>query len=146
MAITIIVVGLLGIFSLLSQSLGLNRVVADRYVSSYLAAEGIEVVKNLIDNNIINNRAWNAGFNNGDFELAYNSVSLQPVEGKSLSFDKDNGRYGYGEGEPTRFFRTIRIELLGGGEEIKVNSVVRWISRGEADFEVDLEDRFFNWR
>ena len=50
-AMTIVVVGLLGIFSLLSQSLSLNRVVGDRYVGTYLAAEGIEVVKNIIDNN-----------------------------------------------------------------------------------------------
>lgn len=145
-AITIIVTGLLGIFALLSQSLSLNRVIADRYVAAYLAAEGVEVVKNIIDNNIINGRAWNSGFADGDYEIDYQSASLGALQGRSVKFNGDSGRYGYADGDPTRFFRIIKIELLGGGEEIKINSVVNWKSRGEADFEINLEDRFFNWR
>ena len=57
-AITIAVVGLLGIFSLLSRSLSLNRVVADRFVASYLVAESIEIVKNLVDNNRFSHRLF----------------------------------------------------------------------------------------
>lgn len=145
-AITIIVVGLLGIFALLSRSLSLNRVVADRYVGTYLAAEGIEIVKNLIDNNVINGRPWNTGISNGEFEVDYDDLSLGAVTGENLKFDPDTGRYDYSGGEQTRFARIINIELLGGGDEIKANSIVKWISRGEARFETNLEDRFFNWR
>ncbi|MFH1759098.1 MAG: hypothetical protein ABH822_00875 [Patescibacteria group bacterium] len=145
-AMTIVVVGLLGIFSLLSQSLSLNRVVGDRYVGTYLAAEGIEVAKNIIDNNIVNSRPWNAGFSNGSFEVDFDSLSLESNLNRYIKLDSPNGRYGYRDGADTRFKRTIKIELLGSGEEIKVNSVVKWLSRGEADFKVDLEDHFFNWR
>ena len=42
-AISIVTVGLLGIFSVLSRSLSLNRTVADNYVAANLAAEGIEI-------------------------------------------------------------------------------------------------------
>ena len=48
-AISIIVVSLLGILALINRSLGLNRVVADQYIATYLAAEGIELVKNYFD-------------------------------------------------------------------------------------------------
>jgi hypothetical protein len=148
-AMTIIMVGLLGIFSLLSRSLSLNRVVADRYVASYLAAEGIELVKNKIDNNVINRRAWNTGITNGDFEIdAYGNLALNPISGNQaalLRFDNNRGSYAYAGDQTTRFRRKINIRLLGGGDELKVTAIVSWLGRGEADFEVALEDRFFNY-
>ncbi|MBI2506531.1 MAG: hypothetical protein HYW00_00070, partial [Candidatus Colwellbacteria bacterium] len=42
-AMSVMSVGLLSVFAVLSQSLGLNRVVAEQYIASNLAAEGIEV-------------------------------------------------------------------------------------------------------
>ena len=39
--------------SLLSNSIALNRVVNDQFIANYLAMEGIEVVKNIVDGNII---------------------------------------------------------------------------------------------
>lgn len=145
-AVTIIVVGLLGMFSLLSQSLALNRVVTERYVAAHLAVEGIEIVKNIIDNNVINGRAWNDGLSSGEYEADYNDLSLKPYSGRSLLFDKDNGFYNYQSGETTRYKRLIKVQQLGNGEELKVNSIVNWVSRGNAQFKVDLESRFFNWR
>ena len=148
-AMTIVAVGLLGIFSLLSRSLSLNRVVSDRYVAAYLSAEGIELVKNKIDNNVINRRAWNSGITDGDFEIdAYGNLDLNRVNGSQASllrFDNDKGSYGNDGDKVTRFRRKVNIELLGGGDELRVISIVSWVGRGEADFEVVLEARFFNY-
>jgi hypothetical protein len=145
-AITIVVVGLLGIFALLSRSLSLNRVVADRYTAAYLAAEGIEIVKNLVDNNLIKDRPWNTGLAAGRYEADHDDLLLAAVEGRSLNLDEQSGRYSYAAGQLTRFYRLINLELLGGGEELKVYSTVRWTGRGGANFQVDLEDHFLNWR
>jgi len=41
-AVSLLMIGLLGIFAVLSQSLGLNRVAANQYIAAHLAAEGIE--------------------------------------------------------------------------------------------------------
>ena len=148
-AMTIVAVGLLGIFSLLSRSLSLNRVVSDRYVAAYLSAEGIELVKNKIDNNVINRRAWNSGITDGDFEIdAYGNLDLNRVNGSQASllrFDNDKGSYAYAGDKVTRFRRKVNIKLLGGGDELRVRSIVSWVGRGEADFEVVLEARFFNY-
>ena len=148
-AMTIVAVGLLGIFSLLSRSLSLNRVVADRYVAAYLAAEGIELVKNKIDNNAINRRAWNAGITNGDFEIdAYSDLSLIPLSGSKaalLRFDNNRGSYGFAGNQETRFRRKVNIRLLDDGNQLKVTATVSWLGRGDADLEVVLEDRFFNY-
>lgn len=144
-AIGIIVFGILSTLGLLSRALSLNRVVSDQFTATYLAAEGAEVVKNLIDANIIQGRPWNSGFSTGSFEADYNGASLEPNQGRRLLLDLPTGRYSYDGGNPTSFIRTINIELIGS-EEIKVSPVVAWTTRGGGNFEVRLEDHFFNWR
>ena len=63
-AVTIIVVALLGILALLNRSLGLNRVAAEQYTAAYLASEGIELVKNLFDRSYIQTLADYPGSQN----------------------------------------------------------------------------------
>ena len=144
-AITIIVVGLLGMYSLLSRSLSLTRVVTDRYVAANLASEGIEVVKNIIDTNDVELKPWNQNLSSkGDYEVAYNSVELGPFLGRNLFYNLATGLYSYDVlGTRTNFVRKIILEPINS-EEIKVNSIVSWLSRGGAVFEINLEDHFFN--
>lgn len=145
-AIMIVTVGLLGIFSLLSRSLSLNRVVSDRVKAAYLAAEGIEIVKNLLDNNLIQEKPWNSGVSDGEYEVDYKSLSLSPKESRFLSFNSSDGFYSYGDFQPTSFKRTIIINNSEDGQTMRVNSDVKWTTRGGGKFEINLEDHFFNWR
>ncbi len=48
-AISIISVSLLGILILVNRALGVNRLIAEQYTATYLASEGIELVKNMFD-------------------------------------------------------------------------------------------------
>lgn len=145
-AITIVVVGLLGIFSLLSRSLSLNRVVADRFVAAYLAAEGIELVKNVIDNNILAGRPWNAGLASGDYEADFSDNALQPNQQRVLKFDSTTGAYGYREPTPTLIRRVMSIAVSPDGNQITVGSRVNWVTRGGGKFNINLEEHLFNWR
>lgn len=144
-AITIVVVGLLGIFSLLSRSLSLNRVVADRFVAAYLAAEGIELVKNVIDNNILAGRPWNAGVSSGAYEADFHDDALQPNQQRVLQFDP-TGAYGYREPIPTLIRRVITTLVSPDGNQITVGSRVNWVTRGGGKFTITLEEHLFNWR
>lgn len=143
--ISVAIVGILGVLNLLSRSTSLNRVISNQFVGNYLAAEGIEITKNLIDANIIQKKPWNQGFISGNFEADYFAVGLEPDRSRSILFDSASNRYSYYIGIPTLFRRTINIQLIGS-EEIKVNSIVKWTSRGGGQFEANLEDHFFNWR
>ncbi len=145
-AITIAVVGLLGIFSLLSRSLSLNRVVADRFVASYLAAEGIEIVKNLVDNNILAGRPWNVGLASGAYEVDYTDTGLLPVSQRFIHFNQNTGAYGYAEITSTLIKRVITIGTSSDGEELTVGSRVSWITRGGGKFSINLEEHLFHWR
>lgn len=154
-AISLIVIGLLGIFSLLSQSLGLRRVVSERYIATYLAAEGIEVVKNMIDTNYVATNGagpWNTGLNTpGDYEVQYNSDSLLPDQDRNFNYDPTNGIYSYEPGgNPTAFKRKITISYPGCPapnceNHMQVNSLVTWVTRGGGVFDVNLEDHFYDW-
>lgn len=150
-AMGVISVGLLGVFSLLSQSLGLSKVTSNQYVGTYLAAEGIEVVKNIIDTNVNSSIAWNTGLVQGgspyDFAVQYNSASPDTADlGQPLKFDPGTGTYNYTVGNSTVFTRKVTVTNLMSGNELQVDSVVSWIDRGGSLDSVKIEDDFYNWR
>ncbi len=164
-AITIATVGLLGIFGLMNRSLSLNRQTGDQYVAANLAMEGVEVIKNMIDNNIIQGLPWNNGISDGIYEVMYNDAGLsrkilgadpvadcnsafilQDENTDYLDFDPITGIYGYGFSEQTRYKRGVCVRNLLGGNEIQVNAIIVWTTRGQAVFDINLEDHFYNWR
>ncbi len=144
-AVSLLTIGLLGILRLSSSAIGLNRVVSDQFIANYLAMEGIEVVKNIIDANAINAKPWGENLSDGNYEISYNSLVLEYNQQRYIKFDDNIGRYNYQSGIETPFIREIVIETPSV-DEIKVNSIVSWIGRRGAEFEVDLENHFFNWK
>lgn len=147
-AVSMLTVGFLGVVTLLSKSLGLNRVVSESYTATYLAVEGVEIIKNLIDANIIARAAWNQGLSDGTYEAEYSSLSVQPAGVlRKLNFDPLSGLYGYGSGEATPFTREIKIAWdQGNSDHMRVTATVRWVTRGGGQFESNVEDHFYNWR
>jgi Tfp pilus assembly protein PilV len=146
--VSIVVVGLLGIVGLVSRSLSLNRVVSDQFTASYLSLEGIEIARNLLDSNIINGDAWNAGFENNNpnvsYEVDYDSNLLENSGGRYLRIN-DNGFYNYNQGRTTAFKRTINVDNRVDDGEVVVNSIVKWSSRG-GEYEINNEHHFYDWR
>ncbi len=150
-AMSVISIGMLGVFSLLANSLGIGKVTSNQYVGTYLAAEGIEVVKNMIDTNVNSGgMAWNSGLaqNGYTFAVQYDSASTTDETDvtKPLLFDSSTGLYSYTVGKPTVFTRAITVTNLMSGNEIQVDSVVSWTDQGDTKDSVQLEDHFYNWR
>ena len=164
-ALSALVIAFVGVYGLLSTSLRYNRFVANDYTATYLAAEGIEVVKNLLDSNIIAGRSWDCGFMNGTYELTYDTqftdtgggtadclqsvltpVSTNP---RNLYLDPTSHLYNYNVPVSGTFVRTVtatilKSDALGNPQEIQVNSRVSW-GQGTGSRNINLEDRFFNW-
>lgn len=159
-ALSALTVGFLGVLGLISQSISLNRVIADNHVATYLAAEGVEVIKNLIDHNVFlaaggGATAWNQGFADGCYEVDYQTLTLPPQVGcnsisllNNIRLDTNTGLYDYTAGGAsvviTPFKRYIRVTKIGG-DELQVVSTVWWTTRGGGTFTADIETRFFNW-
>ncbi|MEK7193237.1 MAG: hypothetical protein AAB652_00405 [Patescibacteria group bacterium] len=152
-ALSILTTGFLGVLGLLSQSLGLNRVVSENYTGTYLASEGIEIARNIVDKNVLLRGAgtpvvWYDGLSPGRYEVDYENTSTLPLSvPRPLLFDATSHTYSYAAGQPTKFTRVIEIRLVGNPEihEVVVSSTVEWQSRG-GSFKTTLEDHFFDWR
>lgn len=144
-SITIVVIGLMGIFSLTSRSLSLNQVITSQYVASNLSAEGIEIIKNILDKNAIQRRPWNEGVAPGEYEVDYTSESLSGFSSRTLNFDPGNGFYSYVAGNTTSYLRKVIIDQISP-DELSVRSIVDWTTRDGGAFQIITEDHFFNWR
>ena len=164
-AISVLTVGFLGIVSLLSRSIFYSRSVSDTMKATYLASEGIEITKNLIDNDVAlalagNGGGWGTCFarygNPANLEMDYATTDCGNLEmftgqGDPLLFDPTKDLYGYnfdgsaGSGATqTNFTREIRVKV--NGDEVTVNSIVTWSTGSIVNQSVDMEDHFYNWQ
>jgi Tfp pilus assembly protein PilV len=156
-ALGVLTVGFLGIVSLLSKSLFYGRDVSDTMKATYLASEGIEITKNLIDHDIAlalegNGGGWGACFagkGGTDFEMDYAATcdNITLYSGKPLLFDSASNLYGYtlsASALTTNFVRKIRV--VENGNEITVNSIVTWSTGPIRTQSINIEDQFYNWQ
>jgi len=149
-AISIALVGLLGVLSLVSASLAFTNDASQKFVATYLAAEGIEIAKNIIDTNVANGRTtWNEGLvDNGFYETSaassYLSSLPEGTQPRKLSMSSD-GEYGYGGGYniSTPYARTIQI--INDTNSVTVIARVLWNAHAK-DRSVEVRDIFRRWR
>ena len=60
-ALTLLTTGIVSILVLINSSLRTLSYTPNRYLAANLAAEGIEIVRNIIDSNIRIGKPWNTG-------------------------------------------------------------------------------------
>ncbi|MEK7094184.1 MAG: hypothetical protein AAB903_02490 [Patescibacteria group bacterium] len=166
-ALSVLTVGFLGILTLINTSLGLNRVVSDNYRATYLAAEGIEIIKSLVATNEEKNIPFCAGIPEGTYELDYRARAdttteydcVTPYPGLTpifmsdtpLRLHPDTNLYDYvqaGVSEPSNFYRRVKISyqttlLNGERDKMVVESFVAWKDK-TGDNEISLATYIFN--
>jgi len=162
-AISLGMVGLLGILSLVSRSLYLQNDLRLQFSANYLAAEGIELARSIVDETYekdsngryLQANPWGEAtiiFSAGEkYEISFDGAT-SGVSGTSpnvLTFlNMKDGIYGYftpGSGVvETPFKREIEVSV---SDDIKLSIISRvyWTSRGE-EKSLFLEDIFYNWR
>ncbi|MBI2635283.1 MAG: type II secretion system protein [Parcubacteria group bacterium] len=141
----VIVTALVSSLTLINSSLVSASNFGDRLVASNLAAEGIEVVRNVRDNNWLQNLSWNNGLLNGDYNVAYNSLSLSPYNDVFLRLNSSNGVYDYSAGSSQTIFKRKISVLNLSSYEIRVISTLSWQRRNQS-YSVVIEEHLFNWK
>jgi hypothetical protein len=160
-AITMLTVSFLGISSLLAQSLALSRVTANSVTATYLASEGIEVAKNLIDHDFYGQasgetQGWGSCFGGGgNFELTYatyDCVALTQFigQGDYLWYHNSTDHlYDYDQNGTTETGFTRKIVVTpaenGNRDEITVDAIVTWAGFSGVSNDIKLEDTFYKW-
>ena len=144
-AISLLVVALLAAISLLIRTISLSSVITDKFIAANLAQEGVELVRNLRDNNLLNGRTWNYNLSAGKYYLDLDDKDLTKCSNGCpyLKFDKTTGFYSYNSGLSSKFKRAIIINYPTA-DEMQINSIVEWREKG-IDFKIDVEDHLYNF-
>lgn len=147
LAVFLIALGVLGAFALLGQTLAFTTLSADRLQASYLAQEGIEIVRNIRDSNWLEqvndpSIPWSDGLGPGDWEADYDDQGLTSFGDRYLKINA--GFYNYDSGTETKFKRKITI-TPNGADILEVQVLVSWQERGKSH-QVSVQENLYNWK
>lgn len=171
MAIAVVSIGILGVFSLIILNIKTQVVNRGYLVASMLAQEGLELVRNQRDYNWlsfeggdlhdwdeyitynpdppnIHNGAFTASFEAADFDYSCSDISNDCA---ILFLDANNMYTTADTGNPTPYRRLIEIDevttVIGDPrpEYFRVRSIVQWTERNNTHQYV-AETYLYNWR
>ena len=148
-AISILVLAITGSLALISRLLSFSPQVQSKLIASYLAQEGIEIVRNIRDTNWIQDQNW---LNNLSFttstKLDYLSTSAFPDLTCNIGIDDPlnsaGNFYNCRIGTPTKFKRKVTLTQISG-DEIEVLVEVFWQEKGQTQ-SVKAMEKLYNWR
>lgn len=152
-AIFILAVAIIGVYNAYSTVVVLTAGASSRLTAAYLVQEGIEIVRNMRDNNWLQGR-WAEGLLGCEYgcEADYKTGTSSevtplrdyPTGGNYLKINNDNGFYSYDStGSPTKFKRKIIITPQGA-DVLKIFVSVTWEEKDET-FEIRAEEYLYNW-
>ena len=139
----VVIVGILGVFSFVQYPITASIVSVQRLAATYLAQEGIEIVRNIRDSNWVEGISWNSGLGEGDWEVDYNTQNLSDgYNGDFLKIDSNNF-YNYSTGDLTKFKRKITIDAANPNY-LKVFVLVEWEEKGK-NYPVSVQENLYDW-
>ncbi len=148
-AIFILTVGVGGAFSLIYQTLSTVYSVRSELTASFLAQEGVEIVKNLrdcawLESRTATNTSWLANLSEtpGSWEADYSDFELYRSYGSYLRRDS-SGFFNYSSGETTNFKREIELDHISS-TTVRVLVTVRWHITGR-DKELQVVENITDW-
>jgi type II secretory pathway pseudopilin PulG len=156
-AIYVLTMGLLGIMSLMTQGLQVQQINKNAIISSQLAQEGLELVRNQRDVNWKTSGAdWERGVSafsksdiiqDGSYEIDYDKnggiVNVNSIDDAILNINPVNGFYWHGAGAPTIFKRLITA--TDHTDYLDVVCTIKWNDRGNVKTYA-VESLLYNWR
>jgi len=170
--IFIISIGLVSVLSLVTQNVKVEYVNKNMIMASQLAQEGLELVRNVRDNNWIAKDDWKTGsaagsdtdiIQDNNYAISINNdtgnIDIFDVSGSGLSGLNDsktklyldgNGFYRHynlpGVATSTIFSRIITIDEIAGDDSyITITCTVQWKIKMNT-YKYALQTRLYNWR
>jgi prepilin-type N-terminal cleavage/methylation domain-containing protein len=162
-AIFILVVAIIGVYNAFSIIVVMTTDSSSRFTAAYLAQDGMEIIRNIRDNNWVLDQPWKTGLTGCEAgcEADYKTGTSQeitplreyPEGGNYLRINDNNGFYSYdetGEYATTKFKRKITIEEDPMNEDTLYVSVeVTWNEKGEEGCDygncIEVEEKLYDW-
>lgn len=157
-ALALIVTAAAGPFTLATRGVFAAKFARSKLVALNLAQEGMELVRQMRDNNVLGGHDWRGlsgscparctrladGFYQPDVFTAANGSAPPIFSGAAMRFDEATGLYGQSSGVGTPFARVVGISTPAA-DQMRVTSAVAWTESGIAR-QVRLEMVLYNWR
>ncbi len=143
-AIFILIVGIAGSFGLTQKAISSSRIAMNQITANYLAQEGLEVVRNIRDNNLAQKDDWSNRIIIGCpcCMVSYNSFQMTECTISTVLKKDGNGFYSHNgsiETDPS-FSRKIETSVID--DCILVKSIVSW---DEDKYSVTMVEKLCSW-
>ena len=169
-AVSIFSLSVLALLSVLSQGISDTNYTKKKVIAAYLAAEGIEYMRNLRDTYALFSSSAQDGWNDFNVKLLssacagangcyFNPSSLDfssqdmPITSLAMAactpdcpallYDEATGRYGYDSGADSGYVRKIQITRTNA-DETKVSTTVFW-QQNSGTYQITFTETLFNW-
>lgn len=154
-AITILMIAIVGPFYSLQQAITASQVSRDNLIASSLAQEGVEYVYFIRNSNYLAGRAWDAGLSSCQgsrgcmVDPTQNTISQcatgsWPAGGCAALRLSPTGLYTQSGSYPTtRFTRKVEVQTVSA-TQMKVVVTVLW-STNRANYSIVLTEDLYNW-
>lgn len=145
-AILLLTTAILAVFSLIGQSISFLSFPSQSLLASYLAQEGIEIVRNIRETNWIKGESWDSGLPPSPpyYGLDYQSQSLPSPGCSEEGYLKFDGNFYRCSSDPNSPFRR-KVSLTKKGDNVlEVKVEVSWQERGKTH-QVTNQTRLYNW-
>lgn len=145
----VLTIGISAVINLIGQGLKSSIYSKNQTIASYLAVEGIELLKNKRDVNFLDNKPW---LQNLDDCKTANGCMIDPLNFgitpcaancDPLIYDTSTDLYNYSNGLKTIFTRKILVK--GTSDEREISSEVFWTDRFGFHTYV-LKNQIYNWK
>lgn len=152
-AIFVLTVGIVSVFSVITQHIVSSRLAAHKLTAAYLAQEGIEIVRNIKDTNLVKmsqgeSANWNDNLLNcsgGCYNFDYRSQTLPDdsyCNGKS--YLKLDGNFYQCTASPDSLNWQRKVTINESGDILEVRVEVTWQERGVSQ-SLTAQTNFYNY-
>lgn len=149
-AMFVVSIGIIGIFSLTTQTISLIDISADRLTAAYLVQEGIETMRNMRDANILKGDNWDKDISaDSSYELDSQSQRFPDntcnlASGNYLKYNSTSKLFNCSTGDASRFKRLVTITKASTST---MNVVVRveWFSKNKTH-QITGQGNLYDWQ
>ena len=145
--------GIIGVYGAFIPAVTLTYNLSSRFTAAYLAQEGLEIARNIRDNNFVTANPWANSLTScttgcqADYTTGTDVVGATPLSGYGsgnfLTINSD-GLYGYNAGTATKFKRKITTNQDFGQDTLRVDVEVTWDYNGQT-LSFEAEEYLYNW-
>jgi type II secretory pathway pseudopilin PulG len=149
-AVAILMMALLGPFSIAQQSLRSAYYARDQVTAYYLAQEGIEFVRSVRDQNYLSGSPWLTGISVCTsaacmIDFPNNTYAVCSGTCPALKISDTGGLFNNANGVDSKFTRQVLLTPVPGApDEMIVSVTISWTSSGVPRV-FTLQERLFNW-